>query len=135
MKKFILILFILLMSFPAFGADMKVLINTGDKVIELGGERFIPGEWLHVKSDFGVTLDKDGKVAEDLLAAYPEIKSPEAVLQDKLKAVIEERNLNQFATGIKEASTMYAKPLPALADLVLTIAPVKVSDEKAMEVK
>jgi hypothetical protein len=82
------------------------------------GEVFPIGEWKH----------RDEKWAEDNakdLEKYPYIKEAYIVLEDKMKQAIEERNLQSFAQGLKEANELYSEALPEIADTVLKISPYK----------
>ena len=88
---------------------MKIYINTSDEVVEIGGETFIPGEWLHLDDSFKVSAMK-----------YPFIKSPQVILTEKYADIqataktskeqlisLKEQHLEQFALGIKQAEDMY----------------------------
>ena len=76
---------------------MPVYINTlpfekGGEIIEIAGETFIPGEWLHLPDDFQLDAVK-----------YPYIKEAGAVLQEKIKAALEAHEIPAFAQGVREA--------------------------------
>ena len=84
---------------------MKVFINTSSEEIEIDGQKFIPGEWLHLPDDFKIDLVK-----------YPFIKSPQVVLDEKdavlqkvskigskeYTAAVKDQELDAFAAAIKQ---------------------------------
>jgi hypothetical protein len=127
-------------------SEMKILINTISQVdlinkaekAEITGTKaekdfaatlsspaikdknFMLGEWVHC----------DDKWVSDnaaMLALYPDIKEAHVVLQEKMVRQIEEQGLQSFAQGIKDAADTYKQELPAIADTVLKIAPVRVA--------
>lgn len=83
---------------------------------EIGGERLIPGEWLHV-TDKWVT---DNAVD---LAKAPYVKEAYIVLQERVKQALEEQGLNAFAQGLVEAAEVYSTATPAVATDVHKYAP------------
>ena len=96
---------------------MKIYINTSNENVEIGGEIFIPGEWLHLSDTFKVDTKK-----------YPFIKSPNVILAEKYASIqgkdlmirIKEQHLDQFAMGIKEAETLYKTASDPIASEILT---------------
>ena len=100
---------------------MKIYINTSNENIEIGGETFIPGEWLHLDDKFEIDLVK-----------HPFIKSPQTILAEKYAGIpvkertakIKELHLDQFAAGIKQAEVMYKTVSNPLATQILAMTEV-----------
>ncbi len=76
----------------------------------MGGETFIPGEWLHLSDNFKVDLVK-----------YPFIKSPQTILAEKYAENSKDESLAQFAAGIKQAEEMYNTTSDPLTAQILTL--------------
>jgi hypothetical protein len=106
---------------------MKVLINiiTQEQIeqikavapnfsgaITISGQSFIPREWVHVPDSF---------IIPDNYKPY--IKSVKWVLAHLVRRYLREYNVQQFAQGVKEAAELYGEPVPALATMVLSVAP------------
>ena len=99
----------------------KIFINTSKEAVEISGETFIPGEWLHLDDSFVVDT-----------VTYRFIKSPNAILAEKdaeidkskdkqeKKAKLKEQHLGQFAAGIKEAEKLYNLASDPIASQILT---------------
>lgn len=89
---------------------MKILINTTREMIEIGDTLFIPGEWVHVESDFVIPEYLDGDESQ----IFP-IKTPQEIIDEHLTSVtrdtsleaiqtiVAEQNINGFVRGILEA--------------------------------
>ncbi len=84
------------------------------------GHTFPIGEWIHID-------EKD--IDEKELAKYPDIKEAHVALEERLKQRIDEDGLSSFAQGLQDAAVVYKQELPAIAGMILKIAPVKVKVE------
>lgn len=100
---------------------MKILINTTNEMIQIGDTLLIPGEWVHVESDFTIPeefydtveqMDIEGNV---ITVSVPRIKPAPVILDEKLalildaapveviQTIVEEQNINGWVNGILEA--------------------------------
>lgn len=89
---------------------MKIYINTTDEVLEIRGELFIPGEWLHFPDDFRIPefFDKEKnqiypiKMAQEILAEKLSLIPEDASLEE-IAEIRKEQEINDFIKGIEEA--------------------------------
>ena len=76
---------------------MKIYINTTDEILEINGELFIPGEWMHLPDDFKIPDFFD----EEKNLIYP-IKTAQEILEEKLSLIPEDASLEEIASIRKE---------------------------------
>ena len=101
---------------------MKILINTTNEMIQIGDTLLIPGEWVHVESDFTIpdeyyddqeVLNRETMEMETVRVCR--IKTAPVILDEKLALIpdaapveevmqiVEEQNINGWVNGILEA--------------------------------
>ena len=68
---------------------MKILINTGDELMEINGETFIPREWIHVRDNFDT-------------GSYPSIKTAETILGEKLSLIKDDASKDEIMDIVGE---------------------------------
>ncbi len=94
--------------------DLTKLIAT------ISGELFIPGEWKHV-TDQWVAINTTA------LAKCPYIKEAHIVAEERTKQALEEKGLDTFALGLKEAASIYGTAIPAIATDIEKYAKIEIA--------
>lgn len=81
-------------------------------VVTINGQQFIPGQWVHVADNF---------VLSGLGSAF--IKNVRWVLAARVRQILRENDLHNFARGVKELAELYGEKMPELAGTILQLSP------------